>query len=580
MGFGIKILGFLALLIIYHLSFITVYAVYDPVSVPNNKFGIHIISATDHEASPAAALVNSSGGDWGYITVLAESKDRDVNKWQAFFNDLRRRHLIPIIRLATQPEKSFWKRPYEGEEEAWASFLDNLTWPVKNRYVIIYNEPNQAKEWGNQVDPEGYAKVLDKTITALKSKSNDFFVLNAGFDASAPYKPPDFFDESQFLQKMEEAVPGIFERLDGWSSHSYPNPGFTGSPNGFGKGSVRTWQWELQKLAELGVKKKLPVFITETGWQHAEGLVYDKSLPSAENVANFYKQAMGNAWNNNTVVAVTPFLLNYQEIPFDHFSFKKITGERQSKKILGVEFPDYYPQYTRIKDLPKTQGLPVQENKAELVKGEIYSSIVSDQWYEIPLTFKNSGQSIWNEYDQVKLVPDEEGLKLGIREVLLPEDQKIEPGQDYSFKVNLKAPQYGFFKVKLILYRNDIPFDSKPLEFTTEVKQPVILKIHSTLDWKKNFEGSYILKTVGALGKTFKNIILSKDGLSPEMEAAFLIPDYTFDFTLEKPFYKPKTIRRKVFSGVNTLDFGSLQPDIPSAILHPKQLWKLLPFSN
>src|SRR3972149_8180571 len=80
-----------------------VFAIVDPLSVPNNKFGIHIIQATPDEYSPAATLVNTNG-DWGYITVLVESKDRNHNKWQEFFNDLRRRHLIPLVRLATQPD--------------------------------------------------------------------------------------------------------------------------------------------------------------------------------------------------------------------------------------------------------------------------------------------------------------------------------------------------------------------------------------------------------------------------------------------------------------------------------------------
>src|SRR3989338_8623364 len=135
----------------------SVKAISDPRAVPNNKYGIHIISATRDEASEAAGLGNANG-DWGYITVLAESGDRNEQKWQEFFNELRRRHLIPIIRLATKPVNGGnWERPYENEGEAWADFLDKLNWPVKNRYVTIYNEPNHGSEWGGTVDPEGFA---------------------------------------------------------------------------------------------------------------------------------------------------------------------------------------------------------------------------------------------------------------------------------------------------------------------------------------------------------------------------------------------------------------------------------------
>src|SRR3989344_3272047 len=183
-----KLLFFLSLYTLYFILPTPVHAIVDPLSVPNNKFGIHIIQATPDESSPAASLVNSTGGDWGYITVIIEDRDRNVGKWQEFFNDLRRRHLIPLVRIATHPEGNSWKKPTEGEENEWADFLNNLNWPVKNRYVIIFNEPNHAAEWGNSVDPKRYSETLDRFITALKNKNRDFFVLNGGLDASAPHQ--------------------------------------------------------------------------------------------------------------------------------------------------------------------------------------------------------------------------------------------------------------------------------------------------------------------------------------------------------------------------------------------------------
>ncbi len=557
----------------------SVYAIVDPLSVPNNRFGIHIIQATPDESSPAARLVNTNG-DWGYITVLVESKDRDQNKWQEFFNDLRRRHLIPLVRLATQPEGNYWKIPYEGEEQAWADFLDALNWPTKNRYVIIYNEPNHATEWGNSVDAKSYAETLDKTVTALKNKNRDFFVLNAGFDTSTPSQPPGYEDQLIFMRQMDEAVPGIFNKLDGWVSHSYPNPEFAGSPAATGRGTVRTFLWEIQQLRNLGVNKSLPIFITETGWKHAEGINYSPAWPSVDTVAGYYQKAFENAWNVFRIVAVTPFLLNYQEAPFDHFSFKRITGEKQNQKILGTQSydPDYYSMYPTIRDLPKVLGKPVQENKAELTKGEIYSSIVSGQSYIVSLTFKNTGQSIWGDGEPVKLVATGGGAQLGITPVLLTRDVKVEPGQEYTFEMGLQAPQSGTFKVVLNLFRGDKQFDSESPEFTTIVKSPVILKIKGGLRWKEDFAGNYILSITGATGEKSQIVTLDQNGLSGKIEARYLLPDYSFDFTLEKPFYLPAKVNQTASAGVNTLDFGILQPDIFSALLNPKELWKLLPF--
>ncbi|MDP3733477.1 MAG: hypothetical protein Q8Q91_02935, partial [Candidatus Daviesbacteria bacterium] len=353
-----------------------------------------------------------------------------------------------------------------------------------------------------------------------------------------------------------KAVPGIFNKLDGWSSHSYPNPAFAGLPNAYGRGTVSGWIWELQVLQRLGLTKNLPVFITETGWKRSKGL-------SSEVIGGYLQTAFLNAWSSNQIMAVTPFLLNYQEPLFEDFSFKNPIG-------------GYYPQYEKIQGMLKISGQPVQENKAELTKGEVFSSIVSGQSYIISLTFKNIGQSIWDQ--KVRLVATQGASELGIENVAV--DKMVEPGEEYIFNLKLKAPQSGTFKVVLNLYSNGKQFGSPNLEFTTEVKAPVILKIKGGLSWKKDFMGDYFLTVKGAIGENTRVITLHKSGISPEIEARDLLPDYTFDFTLEKPFYKSKTINQKLISGVNTLDFGYLRPDLFSALLNPKQFWKLLPFSK
>ncbi len=554
----------ISLFILPNITRSQVKAVYEPASVPNNKFGVHIITGSLDESSPSAQLVNSSGGDWGYITVLIKSSERDTSKWQQFFNDLRRKHLIPIVRLATQAEGAYWKRPYEGEEKAWADFLNSLNWPTKNRYITVYNEVNHGQEWGNSTDPASYAEVLDKTITALKDKSPDFFILNSGFDASTPQQPPNFMDEERFMREMEKQVPGIFNRLDGWSSHSYPQPNFTGLPTDTGRGSVRTYLWELAVLKELGVNKELPVFITETGWKHAEGIDYDKSLPDSQTVGEYLSYAYRQVWSDPKVVAITPFLFNYQEKPFDHFSFKKLTGEKQNDKILGAELPIYYPQYQTVTSLPKTTGRPIQIQKAELIQGFIPHSLIGDYEYSIPFTFKNTGQSIWGDTDPVTLISDNTIPTAGVKV-----NRLIEPNEQYLFNFRFKTPPAGSYKIRLNLYHGNTKFDSPDHEYSFEIKQPVKLQLKSRLPLTSDYSGQYQLEARSEQGGLIELVNLDKSGLADLHEILALYPDLEYNLTIKRPYYQPKTLKKTLISGENVLDFGTLSVDWIAVITNP-----------
>ncbi len=570
----LKIILCFAVICISQLSALTsaVYAV-DPLESPNNKFGMHIISATHEEIDPVRDLVNTNG-DWGYVTLLIESKDRDENKWQQVFDNLRRKHLIPIVRIATEPVGNYWRRPNEGEEHQWAEFLDKLRWPIKNRYVIIYNEPNHATEWGNTVDAKDYARTLDKTIAALKQRSPDFFVINAGFDASAPQKLPAYQDELNFLKAMNEEVPGIFDRIDGWSSHSYPNPGFKGSPDSTGRISVRAFEWETAILkSTFNVKRDLPVFITETGWKHAEGIKNEVGLPDADQTAQYYKKAFEIVWNNPQVIAVTPFLLNYQDSPFDHFSFKKPDGKKQDSKlikdVLGEE-SKFYPQYEVLRNMTKVAGRPIQENNFQVMNTDFLKTAVIGETYEVTLKVRNTGQSIWNEYDQIELTSLSGAEEFGFTKVEIPQNQKIEPNGEFTFQFPIKLETSGTHKLILTLTSQNMTFNSTPASFITNVTTPANITIHSDLKWKGSPKGNdYTLTISSAVSNAVVKLSLGDNGKSETQQLKALVPDIVYDFTLQKPYYQSKTIHQKIQAGNNYLDFGALQPDITSAILRP-----------
>jgi len=363
---------------------------YDPLSIPNNKFGIHVAELSD--LKDAQALVNSNGGDWGYVTIVIQDGDKNKDKWQEVFNEMRRRHLIPIVRIATHPEGAAWKIPQKEDANRWADFLNSLVWPIENRYVVLFNEPNHAKEWGNSINPEEYADVALIYARTFRAKSSDFFILPAGLDMSAA-SDGNALEASEYIKKMFASTPEFFKVIDGWTSHSYPNPAFSGSPFATGKGTIASFQWEIQFLNSLGINKKLPIFITETGWIHNQA-PYSRGILTPTTVGNNMVQAASGIWNDSRIVAITPFLLSYQGSPFDNFSWKKINSS------------EFYPQYDQYQKLIKTKGKPNQKESYAVKEPLFPDTLVTNSTYTLTSELTNTGQGILNAIDEYEIVID------------------------------------------------------------------------------------------------------------------------------------------------------------------------------
>lgn len=306
---------------------------------PNNKFGLYIYAERQDFFEIASKIVNSNGGEWGYVLIPYNVKDRDSSRWSRVFKDLTRLKLIPVIQL--------WDitlDKYESETIGAAMFLDRFDWPTKYRYISAYNEPNDKNFWYGKVDPEGYAEILDFTIETFKKQNKDFRIMNGAFNVSAATNSVSL-DSFEYKKRMNKKVPGIFNKLDAWASHAYPQPNFSGNPLDTGRWSIRAYENELEFLRkEFGVTKELPVFITETGWAHREGVKEDLSFLPAAKVAEYFKIAYEKVWlPDKKVRAVMPFTIKYNP-PFDHFSWIK------------EDYKTFYPQAEAVKNMPKIKG--------------------------------------------------------------------------------------------------------------------------------------------------------------------------------------------------------------------------------
>ncbi len=516
---------FILFLLFLFVSIPSAHAIYDPLSVPNNKFGIHVVDPND--LTDVANLVNSTNGDWGYVTFVIPDSDRSISKWQSIFDQMRRLHLIPIIRLATHTEGSSWVKPSEHDAGVWVDFLSKFNWPVENRYIILFNEPNHAKEWGNTINPEEYAGIAIAFARKLKDSSSDYYILPAGLDASASTNG-DSMDEEEFLRRIYTAKPEYFTLIDGWTSHSYPNPAFSGSPFAYGKGTINGFRWERDVLYQIGVRKQYQIFITETGWLHSEGKIFNRNLLNPDIVGTYLIHVSQSGWTDQNIVAITPFLFNYQDEPFDHFSWKKYQSS------------EYYSQYYSYQSIQKTKGNPRQRENFRLLRSLIPDSLVTNASYTLQTQIVNNGQSIMDEKNGYELLLDTGTLQATVFAEPLP---YLEPKQQGEIILHIKIPaKLGSYSISLSLKNKHgiLPLESKQIS----IIPPPRATLYAQLGWKRISDSKNITVLLydihtQALLETFQDVVMINGKIQiPAIQS--VIPETRYRIVALIPSYLPR----------------------------------------
>jgi len=348
----------------------------------DNIFGLHLSQTEDIYS--AHKIINSQEGDWGWATIVIKLDQLNKDTWQEFFNNCRKYHIIPIVRIATIGEKDYWKKPEYSDIDNLVSFLNSLNWPTKEQHIILFNEINHGNEWGGKVDVRDFTEKSFYAAKKFKETNSNFFILSSGLDLAAPEKPPKFKSAENVYKEIIKLKPDYFDQIDGLASHSYPNHGFIGTPKETGRHSIKGYLWELSLLKKLGVNKDLPVYITETGWPHREGIKNQKNFYTTKTTSKFLLEAI-NIWSSDSKVkAITPFIYNYHQEPFDHFSWLNEEGK-------------LYPEYQKIVDLPKNKNNPEQIVQYHFEKISLPFIIFENNEYSGEIILKNTGQSIWGE---------------------------------------------------------------------------------------------------------------------------------------------------------------------------------------
>lgn len=289
-------------------------------AVEADVLGMHILTVEELPDAKNAVSTYSPDDRWHFVTIPFTLDDvGQTDRWQTFFDNAKQQKIIPIVRLTTRFDGKAWIIPTQKDVVDQIAFLNSLSWPTQEKHIIIFNEVNHAKEWGNTLDPEGYAEILSFAANWAQAEDTNFIVLPAAMDQAAPNGTVTL-DGFTYLSRMLAYDPEVFSAIDAWNSHSYPNPGFSSSPKRTGKNSMRGFEDELaflEKNVPDESRAVLPVYITETGWEDNAATRYW--------LTSYYEYALQHIWTHPQVVAVTPFILKGDPGPFSGFSF--ITGD-------------------------------------------------------------------------------------------------------------------------------------------------------------------------------------------------------------------------------------------------------------
>jgi len=180
--------------------------------------------------------------------------------------------LTVIARLGFVPK---WARPKDSivsylDPEHYDDFGDFVYAFVEHyrgkiRYIIIWNEPNIALEWGYRpVDPEAYTELLKVAYRRAKEADPEIKVLAGALAPTlAPPGDPWGMNDLDFLRSMYRA--GAKDYFDILAVHSYGWTFPPDDPPAPDKVNFRRVELLRRIMEENGDAHK-PIIITEGGW--------------------------------------------------------------------------------------------------------------------------------------------------------------------------------------------------------------------------------------------------------------------------------------------------------------------------
>ena len=315
------------------------------VTTVNSKMGVHTRLTDEVEAAKikrTLEMVRQMGAPWivEYFPWAYLEPSPGFYDWthaDLVVDHANRQGLTVIARLGLVPD---WARP-EGTASTYlrpdryddfgrfvGAFVEHFQGRVA--YIVIWNEPNLAQEWGFQpISPEDYARMTEITYRQAKEANPSVQVL---VGALAPtLAPPGSewgMDDLEYLRRLIAA--GAGHHFDILAVHSYgwvypadapPNPGIV---------NFRRTELVRQVMVEHGLGDK-PIIITEGGWNdHPRWTRAVKPAQRIRYTVMAYRLAQD--WNWCQAVALWAFRYPWSARSYlDYFTF--VTPDFDPKPI-------------------------------------------------------------------------------------------------------------------------------------------------------------------------------------------------------------------------------------------------------
>ncbi len=300
------------------------------------------------EGFPWSEIEPSEGSFW--------DPEFQQDSWQKYDEivDLAEEYGIRIIaRLDHTPE---WARP-EGsgfhtppsDPAVFGRFVEAFVERYSGRiqYIQIWNEPNLAREWGGEIDPNGYFELLREAYVGAKSADPEVVVLSAPMAMTNEHSEraiPEFdywealydLGAGDYFDVLTATGYGIDQAPDEEPSHDVIN--------------LRRIELLRDVLEDYGDSEK-PIWLTEYGWNAAPDSIPEDELEwgsvSVEEQAEW--TAGGIRWMSEN---------------WEWFGVSSIWYFRQVGMI-PPDAPEYYFAMVDLEFTPRQVYLTVQNDALE-----------------------------------------------------------------------------------------------------------------------------------------------------------------------------------------------------------------------